>query len=182
VKIDWVWDKLDPIETRVAELLVEGKSNTAICAEVYLSRARIQDCIKRIVIKAGVDSTRAAIALLVEERENQSLLGILEEAKAGIVVVQDRVVKFANRSAREIWGYDLDEIAGRPLIELIAASSRNAVASGYELRMKGEQLSQSYAIRVLCKGKQEEEVFVTSAGSIQFRGKPAVLAIVNARP
>ena len=43
----WKWDRLDPFERRVAELLLEGKSNAAICAEVFHSRARVQDCIKK---------------------------------------------------------------------------------------------------------------------------------------
>jgi len=58
VKSDWKWDGLDPCERRVAKLLVQGKSNMAICAEVFLSRARVQDCIKRILIKTGADTTR----------------------------------------------------------------------------------------------------------------------------
>ena len=71
---DWKWDKLDPLERKVAELLLQGKSNAAICAEVFHSRARVQECIKRILIKTGADSTRAAIVLLVEERENLALI------------------------------------------------------------------------------------------------------------
>jgi PAS domain S-box-containing protein len=182
MKTDWKWDKLDPLERRVAELLLQGKSNAAICAEVFLSRARVQECIKRILIKTGAESTRAAIALLVEERENQTLLGVLGQARAGVVIVQDRVVKFANRSAQEEWGYDLNEIEGMPLIELVASRSRELVAQQYELRMRGEPLSESYRIGILCKGGQERDVTVASAGMIRYKGNPALLAIVTTRP
>ena len=60
---DWKWDRLDPLERQVAELLLEGKSNATICAEVFLSRARVQDHIKRILIKTGTDTTVAANGL-----------------------------------------------------------------------------------------------------------------------
>ena len=38
---EWKWDELDPREQLIAELLLQGKSNAAICAEVFLSRARV---------------------------------------------------------------------------------------------------------------------------------------------
>ena len=175
---EWKWDKLDPTERQIAELLVQGKSNAAICQEVFLSRARVQDSIKRIQIKTETESTRAAIALLVEERENQTLLSLLDQARAGILILQDRLVKFANAAAREVTGYDLNELAGMPVIELVAPGSRDLVARQYELRVKGEPLPRSYAVRILRKGGQEMEVTVASAGQVQFRGKPAVLEII----
>jgi len=181
VKSDWKWEKLDPLERRVAELLVQGKSNAAICGEVFLSRARVQECIKRILIKTGTESTRAAIVLLVEERENQSLISILDAARAGIVILQDRVVRFANSSALEVWGYEADEIEGKPLIELVAPKSRGLVTRQYELRAKGEPFSQKYWIEILCKSGEEKKVLIASAGQILFGGKPAVLAVVVTR-
>ncbi len=94
----WKWDRLDPLERRVAELLLQGKSNAAICAEVFHSRARVQECIKRILIKTGADSTRGAIVLLAEERETLALLRVLEQANNGVAILQDRVCKFANKA------------------------------------------------------------------------------------
>jgi DNA-binding CsgD family transcriptional regulator len=178
METDWKWDRLNPLERQVAELLVQGKSNAAICDEVFLSRARVQDCIKRILIKTGADSTRAAIALLVEERETLTLLRVLEQPRDGLVIIQDRVARFANSPAREMWGYDGNEMAGIPLIELIALRSRDLVMTQHELRVKGEPFSQTHWIGILCKGGQEKEVMVASAGQIQFRGKPAILVIV----
>ncbi len=175
VKNDWKWDTLDPLERRVAEFLVQGKSNAAICAEVFLSRARVQDCIKRILIKTGADSTRRAIALLVEERETLNLLGVLDQARDGVAIVQDRVVMFANRAMRETYGYDLEEMVGMPFVELVAPRSRSAAIKQHELRVKGEPFSTLYVIGIVCKGGQEREVVVANAGQIQYKGKTAIL-------
>ena len=175
---EWKWDKLDPLERKVAELLLQGKSNAAICAEVFHSRASVQEGIKRILVKTGTDSTRAAIVLLVEERESQSLLRVLQQATDGVAIVQDLIVKFANGAMREMLGYDLEGMAETPAVELVAPRSRGQAVKQYELRLKGEPFSQSYVIGVLCKGGQEKDVVVSSGGQVQFKGKPAVLGIM----
>ena len=175
---EWKWDKLDPTERRIAELLVEGKSNAAICSEVFLSRARVQDSIKRILIKTGANSTRGAIAFLVEERENLSLLRTLDQASDGVMIIQDRVAAFANRALHRIHEYEPYEMHGVPMMELIAPRSRDFIVKQYELRMKGHPFVQSYTFRILCKGGQEKDVTVASIRLTRYRGRPAVLAIV----
>jgi PAS domain S-box-containing protein len=181
VKSDWKWDELDPRERRVAELLVEGKCNAAICAEVFLSRARVQNCIKKILIKTGAESTRSAIALLVQERETQSLLRVLQQATDGVVILQDRLVKFANRVLEGIHGYEPNEMVGMPFVELMAPGSKSTTTKHYELRMQGEPAPTSYAIRILCKDGQEKDAMIASAGQIMYRGRPAILGIVVQR-
>jgi PAS domain S-box-containing protein len=171
----WKWDLLDPLEQRVVELLLRGKSNAAICAEVFHSRARVQEFIKRILIKTGADSTRGAIALLVEERETLTLLRVLDQATDGVAILQDRVCKFANRALAEMCGYDPDEMVGMPLLELIAPGIRDRAANHYELRMKGEPFPRSYATRILYKGGGEKELMVANAGLIRYRGRPAIM-------
>ncbi len=176
---DWKWDGLNPLERQVAELLLEGKSNAAICAEVFLSRARVQDCIKRILIKTEADSTRGAIVLLAEERENLSLLHVLSQATDGVGILQDRVFKFANKAFAEACGYDPDEMVGIPFVELIAPRIRDRATGHYELRMKGEPFPSSYTTTVLRKGGQEKELMVANAGLIRFRGRPAIMVIAT---
>jgi PAS domain S-box-containing protein len=173
----WKWDLLDPPERRVAELLLQGKSNAAICAEVFHSRARVQECIKRILIKTGADSTRSAIVLLVEERETLSLLRVLDQARDGVGILQDRVLKFANRALAKMYGYDPEEMVGVPFVELLAPGCRDTQAKRYELRMQGEPLPRSYVTRILCKGGQEQDVRVASGGLVRYRGRPAILAV-----
>jgi PAS domain S-box-containing protein len=178
MRADWKWDKLDSPERLIAELLIQGKSNAAIGSEVFLSRARVQEYIKRILIKTGTESTRAAIALLVEERENMSLLRILDQASDGVVIIQDRVIEFANQAVHRSLGYDPYQLRGIPMIERLAPRSRDFVTSQYDLRLGGEPFLQSYEIRILCKDGQEKDVLVNSAGLIRFRGRVAVLGIV----
>jgi PAS domain S-box-containing protein len=175
---EWKWDKLDFTERQVVELLLQGKSNAAICSQVFLSRARVQECIKRIPIKTGADSTRAAIVLLVEERETRTLLRVLDQATDGVGIVQDRVAKFANRALLEISGYDLEEMVGTPLMELIAPRARDLVLQRYDQRMNGIPFPQSYKFSILCKDGQEKDALLSYVGVIQYRGRPALLATI----
>jgi PAS domain S-box-containing protein len=177
---EWKWDKLDPAERQIAELLLQGKSNAAICQEVFLSRARVQECIKRIQIKTQTESTRAAIVLLVEERETQALLGILDQASDGVVIIQDRLRKFANTALGSILGYDAeDKMAGMPFVEFIAPRSRDKLIKNYDLRMQGEPFPGEYVATALCKGGQEKNLLITSAGLVQYKGRRALLAIAK---
>ncbi|MCJ7492491.1 MAG: PAS domain S-box protein [Dehalococcoidia bacterium] len=181
MKSDGKWDKLDPRERQIAELLLQGKSNAAICAEVFLSRARVQDCIKGILIKTGADSTRGAIALLVGERETLSLLRVLEQASDGVIIIQDRLVKFANRAMESIHEYEPNGMTGKYFLDLIAPASRDVMSKRYELRVQGESVPTTYAIRILCKGGQEKDAMIASAGQISYCGRPAILGIVVER-
>ncbi len=177
----WGWDRLDPLERRVAELLLEGKSNAEICAEVFHSRARVQDCIKRILIKTKTNSTRSAIAVLAEERETLSLLHVLDQATDGVAIVQDRVLKFVNKAFAEGCGYDVNEMVGIPLVELVAPESRDIVAKQYELRMQNKPLPRRYGATILCKGGQKRDATIASAGLVRYMGRPAIMAVVVAR-
>jgi PAS domain S-box-containing protein len=139
----------------------------------------VQECIKRILIKTGADSTRSAIVLLIQERETLALLRILEQANDCVAILQDKVCKFANKALAEACGYDPDEMVGIPLVELIAPRVRDRAVGHYELRMKGEPFPRSYATRVLRKGGQEKELMVASAGLVRYKGRPAIMVIAT---
>jgi PAS domain S-box-containing protein len=173
----WKWDLLDPLERQVAELLLQGKSNAAICAEVFHSRARVQECIKRILIKTEADSTRGAIVLLGEERETLALLRILEQANDCVAILQDRVCKFANKALAKLLGYTAEELVGWPIAELLAPEVRDVQAIQYELRMTGDPLPRSYTTRVICKTGETKDIAVASAGLVRYKGRPAIMVI-----
>ena len=181
METDWKWDRLDPLERQVAELLLQGKSNAAICAEVFHSRARVQECIKRILIKTEADSTRGAIVLLGEERETLALLRVVEQANDCVAILQDRVCKFANKALAKLLGYTAEELVGWPIAELLAPEVRDVQANQYELRMRGEPLPRSYTTRAICKTGELKELTVASAGLVRYKGRPAIL-VIAARP
>ncbi|MGB6837507.1 MAG: PAS domain S-box protein [Dehalococcoidia bacterium] len=178
MEIGWRWSRLSPTEKRVAEFLLEGKSNKDICGEMFLSRARVQECIKRIVMKTGAESTRSAITLLAECRETLALLRVLEQATDGVGILQDGVFKFVNTALAEICGHTPEEMVGKPGLQFIAPEDRNKHAELYELRLRGEELPRSHRSLILYKGEGKKEVEVASIGIVSYDGKPAIMAFV----
>ncbi len=172
---NWKWDTLEPTERKIAGLLVQGKSNAAICREVSLSRPRVQEYIKRILIKTGASSTREAIVLLVEEKQTQTLLSVLEHARAGVVIIQDGIVKFINAALGEIVGYDPEEVAEKPYELFISPRVRDRPVRRYEHKSADDSFPGDYVTTILCKGGEENVLAILSGGVIQYRGKPALL-------
>jgi PAS domain S-box-containing protein len=175
---EWIWDRLEPIEQLIADLLLLGKSNKEITAEAGLSRARTQEYIKRIVIKAGAASTREALVLLTQERETSSLLQILDEATDAVVILQDGLCRFANSALVKMLGYAAQEMVDMPFTGFVAPGARDEQSKRYEERLKGEPFPGRYATRALCKTGEPKQVEVTSGGVVRYKGRPAMMAIV----
>src|SRR5262249_13818698 len=70
---------------------------------------------------------RAAAALHASEAENRELKSIIDTATDGVVVVaRDGCIAQLSRSAEALFGYETDELRGRPFVELFAPESRAA--------------------------------------------------------
>jgi len=179
METDWVWSRLEPIERRVADLLLQGKSNSAICTEMYLSRTRVQEYVKRLVIKAGASSTRETLVLLAQEKETLSLLHILDAAQECIVILQDRVLRFANKAAADLLGYTVEELDGIPMVELIAPAVKGEQMRRYGLRMSGESIPISYTTKTITRTGETRDMTIASAGLVRYRGRPAILVIAS---
>jgi PAS domain S-box-containing protein len=179
MEIGWRWDRLSPSEKRVAELLLEGKSNKDICCEMFLSRARVQECVKRIVAKTGATSTRNAIVLLTEERGTLRLLHVLERVTEGVAIMQDGVFKFTNTAFAAMSGHTPEEVVGKPVLDFIAPEEREWHARFYELRLRGEDLPRSHQSTILCKGGEKKEIEVASIGIVGYDGRPAIMTFTT---
>lgn len=179
MEVTWTWDQLGPTERQIAEFLLEGKSNKEICGEMFLSRARVQEYVRRIVTKTGARSTRRAITLLAEERESLSLVRVLDQVRDGVGILQDGVCRHANRALAELSGYSVEELTGMPFADLMAPEYRQMQQERYEQRMAGARFPVSYRTNILRKGGEVKEVSVSSAGIIRWRGRPAIVGVLH---
>jgi PAS domain S-box-containing protein len=78
---------------------------------------------------------RAEAALGLSEEKYQLLVNNTNE---GITVVQDLTIRFANPRAAEITGYPLEELIGKPLLELVHPDDHAIVRERTAKRLKGE--------------------------------------------
>jgi len=133
---------------------------------------------KTIYYGIGQDITERKITekLLRESEQKYSVL--VEQAKDGVIIVQDGVFKFSNKTLSSMIGYEINEIIGAPITKFIAPEYRELVTKRYRLRMSGEKVPPRYEIKILCKDGTIKDVELT-ATIILFKGRPADMGILR---
>jgi len=108
-----------------------------------------------------------------ELRESQERYkGLVDTAFDGVVIQQDRIIKGANRSYAEMFGYSIEELIGRDVLELIPPEQRDYVRS----KIAEDELV--YETLGLKKDGTHINIEV-SAKNCLYEGEPARLAAVR---
>lgn len=113
---------------------------------------------------------------LVESEEKYRK--VVENANEAIFVSQEQKSKLYNSKALELFGYTDEELAAKPLLDLIFVEDRDLVRREYSKRMTGEESSASYEHRIICKDGSVKWVAV-NAVSISWENKPASLVLLT---
>ncbi|MFA6322598.1 MAG: PAS domain S-box protein [Candidatus Buchananbacteria bacterium] len=103
---------------------------------------------------------------------------LVEHSNDGILVIQDGLVKFANKTIQDMTGYVLAEVENKSMLDFISAKSQAIVANNYQLRMKGLPSASRYEFELVKKDGQSI-VVETNSSVIDFEGRLAVLAIIR---
>ena len=102
--------------------------------------------------------------------------GLVEQALAGMYVIQDEVFQYSNATFAGMLGYSAEEMVGMHLSQLVAADCLQEVVGNYHRRVSGEQPS----IRFTTKGMHKDGSIVhleVHGSSLDFRGRPAVVGV-----
>ena len=103
---------------------------------------------------------------------------LVEHANVGVVVIQDRLLKYVNPWLVEISGYTEDELIDSPFGIYIHPDELPKVVSCYVRRMAGEDVQSKY--ESVFKNKEGQDIRVEiNASRIKYQGKPADLVIVH---
>lgn len=103
---------------------------------------------------------------------------LIEQVNDGLAVVQDEVIKFANKAFGSLTGYSVEELVGMHFLDLVAPEHKPLVAERYKSRVAGEQAAPSYEFKVLCKDGTTKDVEL-SASAIEYEGRPASMATLR---
>jgi PAS domain S-box-containing protein len=117
----------------------------------------------------------ADIALRESEAKFSALV---EQAKVGIVIVQDEVIKYANPFYITLLDSTEEHVIGIPFLETVSLASRQEVLERYTRRMQGEELGPHYEVQLPRKDGGFVAVEATG-GQVQYDGRPAAMAIVH---
>lgn len=118
---------------------------------------------------------QAEQSLLESETKYASLV---EQARDGVFIVQDEVIRFANQALAEIHGYTVQELIGMPVSKLVMPEYRDLFVERQNRRKDGETVSALYEVKALCKDGSVKDV-EASAEDIQYEGRPAVMGIAR---
>ena len=132
--------------------------------------------ISKLEILRDITQQKQAEAALRESEAKYMTL--VEQAKDGVVIVQDGVLQFVNQAMEELSGYTIDELIGMPFVNLVTLDSRDQLTKRYEARMAGDQVPPFYETKLVCKDGSIKDV-EGSVGLIQYQGRPADCAIVR---
>jgi PAS domain S-box-containing protein len=122
------------------------------------------------------DEPRTVEDALRESEEKYSAL--VENSNDGIVIIQDRVLKFANKACIEMVGSTPEEMIGSDFISWVAPESLELVGTRYTNRMAGKDVPGIYETALIRKDGTTLPVEV-SATLIDYEGEPTDLVFIR---
>jgi PAS domain S-box-containing protein len=144
--------ELSPREKQLLQFAAEGMTDTAISHTLGISEATVGTYWGRVRIKLGPYSRTELVAIVMRaereaavdalRRENEHLVGelqkmvasetsplyreLLENAPDAMILVSEKgAIDYANAVARELFGYERDEMEGSDLLILIPTRFRD---------------------------------------------------------
>ena len=103
---------------------------------------------------------------------------IFEKARDAIFIIQNNVIRFANRRALTVLGYTDEELSTTSIAELIHPKDRELVVARHLKMLKGEKVPGTQSFRVISKAGREIWVEHTAV-RVSWEGQPATLNFVR---
>lgn len=160
-----------------AEYLVKGKDGNSHYVEI-LSAPYYEG--KKLIGFQGIarDITERKKVEKKLEQSEERYRSLVEKAFEGIIVIQDGKILFANPRAYEIIDYPHDLKEPRSFTDFVYAEDREKVIGRHLKRLKGEQLEETYPIRLVDQRGNIKWTQISTA-LIDWEGKPATLTFLT---
>lgn len=103
---------------------------------------------------------------------------ITEFANDGILIIQDGKIVFGNPACRDLLGQPLTETAAKDFLEIMYPEDQETVYKHYRALLENGGSVTPKTVRIVRKNGDKRHVEI-SANAIEYRGRPAVLAIMR---
>lgn len=132
-------------ERQLLKLAAAGLTDSAIAVRLGISEATVKTYWRRIRVKLGRNSRTELVATVLKREiehsngersrfapkagssEDRFYRLLLEQAPDAIMVVRaDGIIQMVNESAAELFGWDVHELTGRPVADLVPNTFRSA--------------------------------------------------------
>lgn len=127
-----------------------------------------------VMLEDVTDRRKAERALIESEKKYRD---VVERANDGVVIIQDKLVKFINKRGAEVIGYKSEELIDSPFIDYVFPDELTKLIELYKQRMAGETID---VYETILKHRDGHKVYVEiNGGLIDYDGNPADLAIIR---
>ncbi|WP_167880908.1 PAS domain-containing sensor histidine kinase [Methanococcoides sp. AM1] len=153
------------------------KDGSAFPIAIYASRI-VHDGKPMGIRGILIDITERKIAEKALRHSEEKYSNLVENGNDGIVIIQDFVLKYANKKMVDLCGYSIEEVIGKPFIDFVSPEYVDLVKQRYTKRLSGVNISNNYEIEVISKNGKKIPVDI-NASTIEYEGRPADVAIVR---
>jgi len=115
--------------------------------------------------------------ILLRESEAKYLT-LVNQARDGVVVIQDGLYRFVNQAMANMSGYTIEELVDKPILDLAAAEYREQTAQWYFMQLAGDMVTPFHETKILCGDGAAKDAEVSSA-IIEYGGRQALMAIIR---
>jgi len=129
----------------------------------------------REIINLRISDMQQEAKLLESEEKYRN---VVERSNDGIGIIQDGLIKYANRRLAGIAGYSVKEIENTPFADYIQSNELPKVLDRYNRRLAGEEVPAIYETIIKHKNRGLVDVEL-NVGIIKYQGEPAELVIVR---
>ena len=151
---------------------------TLIPLEISLRPLRLENFKKEIFLGIARDVTEQKKGEEFLRKELKKYSTLIENAKDGIIILQDGLCKFANKAAAEILGYSLREIKQKKFLDLFPQEEKARLQQKYNLRIDFKPLPIPYEAKTINKKGQTKTIEI-SISSIEYEDRPAQMGIIR---
>jgi len=163
---DWLASIKDPF------LLVSGLM--LLVAGVFYTLYRVKSKVARALEKEILEHKQTAEKLKESEEKFRILT---EESMTGIVIIQDRAIKYANPKFSEIFAYTRAEMVGKPFLDLVYAADQPMMEE--ILAPKNTETGDSLSCQFRGLTKKNEMIWLECFGTFTlYQGRPALFKTI----
>ncbi|MFZ5569741.1 MAG: PAS domain-containing hybrid sensor histidine kinase/response regulator [Thermodesulfobacteriota bacterium] len=122
-------------------------------------------------------SKRKMMETALRESEEKYRL-VVENATEGIIILQDRLIKYANPRIQAILGYEAGTFRISPLTRFVHPDDQNNLVETYHQILDGKRSQAPFSFRAFSKAG-EERILQSKSVLINWEKKPAVLVFLR---
>ncbi len=169
------WKVMGELKNEELNIITKSGEERTVLLSVDAIKNADGEILHSISVQRDITERKRAEEALRESEERYRKL--VENATEGILVAQDRSIKFANPRIEEITSFTREELLSKPFLEFIHPDDREYVIDNQMKRLKGKSIPETYEIRMI--NKYGETRWLKIGGVIiAWEGGPASLNFV----